>query len=98
PHYETAMLYVSDHGESLGENNLYLHGMPYMFAPKAQTQVPIIAWIGESSDIDLAQTRTLKDQPNSHDAVASAILQALEVHSDLRPSVAPHLFIMKEEH
>ena len=97
PRYETSMLYISDHGESLGENNIYLHGMPYMFAPQEQTRVPLIAWIGESSDIDLAQTRTLKDQANSHDAVSTAILQALEVHSDVLPSAAPPLLIMKEE-
>ncbi len=42
--YPTAMLYVSDHGESLGENNMYLHGMPYSLAPKQQTQVPMIFW------------------------------------------------------
>ncbi|MFQ3198061.1 MAG: lipid A ethanolaminephosphotransferase [Paraglaciecola sp.] len=98
PGYETSMLYISDHGESLGENNLYLHGMPYTFAPQEQTRVPIIAWIGESSDIDLAQTRTLKDQANSHDAVSGAILQALEVHSDITPPEARPLLIMKEEH
>ncbi|MFT6899121.1 MAG: lipid A ethanolaminephosphotransferase [Paraglaciecola sp.] len=98
PGYETSMLYISDHGESLGENNLYLHGMPYTFAPQEQTHVPIIAWIGETSDIDLAATRTLKDQANSHDAVSGAILQAMEVNSDLPQFAAPPLFIMKEEH
>lgn len=40
-----AMLYLSDHGESLGENGIYLHGLPYWMAPKAQTQVPMLWWM-----------------------------------------------------
>ena len=42
--YDTALVYVSDHGESLGENRLFLHGVPYAIAPKEQTQVPMVAW------------------------------------------------------
>ena len=40
----TALLYVSDHGESLGEKGLYLHGMPYGMAPEEQTHVPMVFW------------------------------------------------------
>jgi len=40
--YKTAMLYMSDHGESLGEKGLYLHGMPYFMAPKEQTHVVLL--------------------------------------------------------
>ncbi|NEY88804.1 phosphoethanolamine transferase [Tabrizicola oligotrophica] len=39
-----SMLYVSDHGESLGENGLYLHAAPYFMAPEVQTQVPMVLW------------------------------------------------------
>jgi lipid A ethanolaminephosphotransferase len=42
--YSTAMLYLSDHGESLGENNIYLHGLPYAIAPEQQTHIPLIFW------------------------------------------------------
>ncbi|MDE1249746.1 phosphoethanolamine--lipid A transferase [Vibrio aestuarianus] len=42
--YNTALIYISDHGESLGENGLFLHGMPYGLAPEYQTQVPMIFW------------------------------------------------------
>ena len=42
--FDTAMLYVSDHGESLGENGLYLHGLPYSMAPREQTEVPMLFW------------------------------------------------------
>lgn len=41
------MLYISDHGESLGENGLYLHGAPYMMAPKEQTHVPWYIWMSD---------------------------------------------------
>ena len=43
----TAMLYVSDHGESLGEKGLYLHGMPFVMAPKEQTHVPMALWLSK---------------------------------------------------
>ena len=42
---QTAMVYVADHGESLGENNLYLHGLPYSIAPDVQKHVPWITWL-----------------------------------------------------
>ena len=44
-----SLVYVSDHGESLGEHGVYLHGMPYAFAPDAQTNVPLIVWSAEST-------------------------------------------------
>lgn len=46
--YNTALLYLSDHGESLGENKIYLHGMPYMIAPEAQKHVPFFLWFSDS--------------------------------------------------
>ena len=42
--FDAGLLYVSDHGESLGEGNLYLHGMPYAIAPDAQKHVPWVQW------------------------------------------------------
>jgi len=45
--YNVVMLYISDHGESLGENGLYLHGAPYMMAPKEQTHVPWYIWMSD---------------------------------------------------
>ncbi|OBU13859.1 phosphoethanolamine transferase EptA [Photobacterium aquimaris] len=41
----TAMIYMADHGESLGEDGVYLHGLPYAIAPKEQTTVPLILWL-----------------------------------------------------
>ncbi len=47
--YKTAMLFVSDHGESLGENNLYMHGLPVGIAPKQQLDIPFIVWSSANS-------------------------------------------------
>lgn len=46
--YESFLLYVSDHGESLGENGIYLHGLPYLIAPKSQKHVPMLMWLSKS--------------------------------------------------
>ncbi len=46
--HDTAMLYVSDHGESLGEGGLYLHGMPWAIAPDVQTRVPFVLWLSSA--------------------------------------------------
>ncbi|MFX4850179.1 sulfatase-like hydrolase/transferase, partial [Acinetobacter baumannii] len=43
--YNTVLLYVSDHGESLGESGLYLHGTPYKLAPDQQTHSPMQVWM-----------------------------------------------------
>lgn len=51
-YYNTAMVYLSDHGESLGENGLYLHGMPYMIAPTAQKHVPFFFWFSPGFERD----------------------------------------------
>lgn len=45
--YNTAMIYLSDHGESLGENGIYLHGMPYSLAPVYQKRVPMMVWLSD---------------------------------------------------
>lgn len=47
PRFESGLLYVSDHGESLGENGLYLHGLPYAIAPDTQKKVPMVLWMSD---------------------------------------------------
>jgi len=49
PTHKTTMLYMSDHGESLGEHGIYLHGLPYFMAPEAQTHVGAMVWFGENN-------------------------------------------------
>lgn len=80
--YETAMLYVSDHGESLGEGGLYLHGLPNFVAPDAQRHVPVIMWIGQfNDDINREAMSDLRHAKFSHDNVFHTILGLLEVES-----------------
>ncbi len=45
--FNTALVYLSDHGESLGENGIYLHGTPYMLAPSQQTHIPFLFWLSK---------------------------------------------------
>jgi len=94
--YNTAMLYVSDHGESLGENGLYLHGMPYAFAPDAQTHVPIISWFS-APYIDIEKTKAHQDDAYSHDTIANTLLTFFEVNTNIADEfkVTPPLFYLK---
>jgi len=80
--FETAMMYVSDHGESLGEFGLYLHGMPNFMAPTSQRQVPVILWLGESyHDADPEEIRARRDEQFTHDNVFHTLLGFMEIES-----------------
>lgn len=81
--HATAMLYVSDHGESLGEHGFYLHAAPYMIAPKEQTHVPAIVWMGKHFDYKLDQLKPYKDYALSHDDVFCALLVAFELDTKM---------------
>jgi lipid A ethanolaminephosphotransferase len=78
---DSAFLYVSDHGESLGEHGLYLHGLPYAIAPEEQTHVPMVVWLSEGyrQDIDMHCMRGLADQPFSHDNLFHSVLGLMQV-------------------
>ncbi|MBD1554809.1 phosphoethanolamine transferase [Pseudomonas typographi] len=84
---DTAMLYVSDHGESLGEYNLFLHGTPYMLAPEQQKHVPMLAWFSDGYQKDFSlDARCLqasRDRPLSHDNVFHSMLGLLQVDSQV---------------
>ena len=80
--FETAMLYVSDHGESLGENGLYLHGLPYFLAPDAQKHVPFVLWLGRNFDQQsLSNIQQKKDERLSHDNIFSTLLGLFEIQT-----------------
>lgn len=90
--YSTAMLYVSDHGESLGENNIYLHGLPYAIAPKQQTHVPMVFWASSTFMRDNALDPALLTQHRtdrfSHDNLFHSILGLFHVSAELyRPEL-----------
>lgn len=82
---DTSLIYFSDHGESLGENNLYLHGAPYMIAPPEQTHVPFMLWMSEGFSqrfqIDRTCLNARREQPFSHDNVFHSVLGMLNVNT-----------------
>lgn len=49
PQRRSCVLFVSDHGESLGEGNLYMHGVPMAVAPKEQIEIPFIVWTSDKN-------------------------------------------------
>ncbi|WP_321315188.1 phosphoethanolamine--lipid A transferase [Halarcobacter sp.] len=82
--YETAMLYMSDHGESLGENSLYLHGMPYLIAPENQKHVASFIWLGKGDireDIDVEKLKSYSNKRFSQDNLFHTLLGLFEVES-----------------
>ena len=90
----TALLYVSDHGESLGEGGLYLHGSPYFMAPEYQTKVPMILWMSEAFKdkfaIDQSCLVAKKAAILSHDNLFHSLLGMLDIQTNER---APSLDI-----
>jgi lipid A ethanolaminephosphotransferase len=82
---ESMMFYMSDHGESLGEKGLYLHGMPNFIAPKEQTHVGSILWFGDLFKRKINIEKTNKDATNkhSHDEVFHTLLGVLDIKTDL---------------
>jgi lipid A ethanolaminephosphotransferase len=83
--FAPALMYASDHGESLGENGLYLHGLPYAMAPDLQTKVPMLAWLSpqflklENWPADCMAR--IGGKPSSHDAIFSSLLGLLDIES-----------------
>ena len=80
--YEVVMVYISDHGESLGENNIYLHGLPYSIAPNAQKQVPLIVWSPASNRISSESLTSMSTQPVSHDFITPTLLSFFDITTD----------------
>ena len=82
---DTALVYVADHGESLGENNLYLHGMPYAVAPDVQKHIPWITWVSDdfrrSSGLSLGCLRDAQDRRLTHDHYFHSVLGLMNVET-----------------
>lgn len=73
--YKSTMIFVSDHGESLGEKNLYMHGVPMSFAPKEQYEIPFIVWVSDNSK----QLKPNKELSQNH--VFHSVLNFLNIQS-----------------
>ena len=81
------MLYLSDHGESLGENGFYLHGFPYALAPKTQIEIPMIFWASEDfknqMQLDWACLKNKAHDTFSHDHLFSSVLSLLDIKTSV---------------
>lgn len=75
--YKTSMIFVSDHGESLGENNLYMHGIPVSIAPREQLDIPLIVWVS-GNYIKLKENKTASQHHIFH-----SILDFLAIDSPI---------------
>jgi lipid A ethanolaminephosphotransferase len=82
-HLDSVLIYASDHGESLGEQGIYLHGMPYSFAPRVQKEVPMLLWASpgyvERTGLSMSCVRSRAHDPVSHDNLYHTVLGALAV-------------------
>jgi lipid A ethanolaminephosphotransferase len=90
-----ALLYVSDHGESLGENNLYLHGLPYRVAPDLQKRVPWITWwsarFEKQSGLSRACLKNKAQEPLTHDNYFHSVLGLMGVSAEVyQPKLDVH--------
>ncbi|MGS0826921.1 phosphoethanolamine transferase [Shewanella sp. 0m-8] len=86
--FDTAMLYISDHGESLGEKGMYLHGTPFSFAPEEQTKVPFLGWFSagfsKQNHLDLACLAQEASKGGfSHDNLFDSLLGLMNVSSEV---------------
>ena len=83
--YDTAMLYQSDHGESLGEYGLFLHGVPYSFAPEVQKHIPLVAWFSDGmrqrEGLSASCLKGELDQAFTHDNLYHTALGVMDVRS-----------------
>lgn len=88
PSYESGLMYVSDHGESLGENGVYLHGLPYAIAPSEQTSIPMVLWMSsvmkksDHLDYDCLKKKAAEGH-FSHDNLSHSLLSLMEVDSQV---------------
>src|SRR5258706_4905566 len=84
--FDTALLYASDHGESLGEDGgLYLHGLPWSIAPAEQKRVPMLLWLSEGFRarfrIDRACLQGRARDAWSHDNLFHSVLGLLDIRT-----------------
>lgn len=85
-----AMIYMSDHGESLGEDGLYLHAAPLFMAPEVQTRVPFVIWLDDrfrqAMSLEQACLFDAATGPVGHDNLFHSVLGLLDVTTSARDS------------
>ncbi len=85
--FAPAMIYMSDHGESLGENGIYLHAAPYIIAPEVQTHIPFIAWFSPeyaaATGLNIACLKQGASAPASHDNLFHTVLGMMRIRTSV---------------
>ncbi len=85
--YNTFMFYSSDHGESLGENGIYLHGLPKKIAPKEQTNFAMVLWLSDqivkNQNINLSKIKNMANKELNHDYLPHTLLNLFKVQSSV---------------
>ena len=83
PGNATGLVYMSDHGESLGERGIFLHGLPYALAPDVQKLVPFVAWLSDGlvarRGIDRGCVTGTLGAPRSHDNLYHSVIGLVDV-------------------
>lgn len=83
--HQVVFIYMSDHGESTGEQGYYLHGMPYFMAPEVQTHIPALIWLSEGyvadKGIDMECLKSTATEHISHDNLSHTVLGVMGINS-----------------
>lgn len=89
-YYNTMMIYISDHGESLGESGIYLHGLPYIIAPDEQKHIPFIVWMsddmGKDANLNIKCMKgddVMKNSKYSHDNIFHSVLGLFKIKNKI---------------
>jgi lipid A ethanolaminephosphotransferase len=81
----STMLYISDHGESLGEYGLFLHGAPKSIAPDVQINIPFFVWMSKSfqKNNGLSNQVLIQRPSHTHDHIFHSVMGAFGLRSDI---------------
>ena len=100
--WKSSVIYASDHGESLGENGIYLHGTPYAIAPKYQTQIPMVLWLSptwiKAKGINADCLQKHHQKPYSHDNIFHTLIGLSDVNPDTVKNYQANLDIIANCH
>lgn len=90
---DTAMIYMSDHGESLGEGGVYLHGLPYFMAPDVQKHIGSIMWFGNDEMVNKDKLKSYSNKEFSQDNLFHTLLGIFDVKTEV---YKPQMDILKK--
>lgn len=95
--HNVGLIYIADHGESLGEKGIYLHGLPYAIAPEEQTRVPFMLWLPEQTQkrlkISNSCLQSKVKNPTHHDYLSHTLLGLFQVQSRV---INPQLDLLRD--